>query len=85
MTKLEQCVRLANAIEEGSVVELSFRKLLVGTVNEKFGFTAKVLDRDSGEVAVGVGSLIDDAIDALHDELRKHAGRLREALAGFDR
>lgn len=73
MTKLEQCIRLAIAINEDARVEI--------TIDDGY-FEAKVVSHD-GELASGAGNTLDETIEDLYSSMTIRAKALRETLATF--
>ena len=81
MTKLEQCVRLAAAIDFDGMVTIRMN----ATDFKTDGFRVEALDSNDGVIASsGDGKPLDEAIAALHANFGKHVAQLREVLAAFE-
>lgn len=75
MTKLEQCLRLIYAMDEGGRIELRQSDEV---------FTAAVMDSDDGELLSVVFATLEETIEELHRELGTYALRMREASSFFE-
>jgi len=79
MTKLEQCVRLAAALDGVVTIRMS------ATDFKTAGFHIEAVDGNDGVIASsGDGKPLDQAITDLHADFGRCAAQLREALADFE-
>jgi hypothetical protein len=76
MTKLEQCVRMAVAIDLQAKIHIGFE-------GDEFYVDASRSSTERG-LAFGSGKTLDDAIDAMHAKLSERLKPIRAALSNFE-
>ena len=88
MTKLEQCIRLAHAMDTASSVETRYAEDPSPAFNTPMYFATVLRNPDGDQnldhLAQGEGETLEQAIETLHVDLRRAARRMRVATDLFD-
>jgi hypothetical protein len=68
-------------MDDSARIELTYRHVRRDGLGK---FELRACDEHDGSLAEGEGDTVEAAIDALHEELKEYASRLREVAATFD-
>ena len=84
MKKLEQCVRLAHAIDPEALVRHDEGHTHLSDKPLFFATAYSAPPNEKNEIAAGRGATLEEAVEALHLELQQAVQRMRLAVDAFD-